>query len=90
MENTQSTGAERLKAAQLILDRGGFHGVTEHKSTVTHLGDDQDQMKRIAAMAAALGISAEALLGRRLAERTVIDVTPEPVLIEDKWKDVEY
>ena len=84
MENKQASGAERLKAVEFFANRAGLHGVTEHRSTVEHIGQDPDQMKRIAMLASALGGSLETVLGRRLAlEAPLIDVTPEPFEDED-------
>lgn len=85
-DNPQASGAERTKAAQLILDRGGFHGVTEHKMVVEHIADDPDQMKRIAAMAAMLGLPVEKLLGRRLAlQAPVIDMEPANPFADEEY-----
>lgn len=67
LENPQASGAERLKAAGMIYDRGGLHAVSEQKITHEHLGQEPDQVKRISVLARALGIRPEELLGRRIA-----------------------
>lgn len=65
--------SDRLMAAKAIFDRSGLHGLTEHKTTV-QLRDDPDQLRRIAALIAMLGLPTEIeaqmrekLLGPRLS-----------------------
>lgn len=85
-ENGQGlfSASERLKAAGMIMDRTALHGTTEHKTSVEHLGQDADQMKRIANMAVMLGLDPAVLLGRRLAqESNIIDITPAHVQHEE-------
>ncbi len=92
MDNPQSTDAARIKAGELLLNRGGFHGISEVRTTVEHIGDDPDQLKRISAMAAMLGLPVEQLLGRRLALKApVIDTVAEEIPAEHlPFMDEEY
>lgn len=78
--NLQSTGAERLKAAAMVLDRAGLHAVTERINTS---GDapllDPDRLKRIENLARGLGLPVDKLLGQRLASQ----IQPAPVTVSD-------
>lgn len=82
-ENPQAAPGARVQAANAIADRVGLHAVTEHKTTVTHIGDDADRLQRIVQLAGSLGISPDRLLGRRV-QAPMIDVTPEPVAVEQQ------
>ena len=77
-DDPTATPNERRMATLAILDRAGMHGVSEHKTTVEHLGDDKNQLARIAAMALQLGIDPTQLVGRRLAKQL------PPVVIENE------
>jgi phage terminase small subunit len=66
MENPQEGGAVRLKAATVVMDRGGVHAVSERIVTEAPLERDPDQLKRIMGLAQVLGVPVEQLLGARL------------------------
>jgi hypothetical protein len=66
MENPQEGGATRLKAATVVMDRGGVHAVSERITTEAPLERDPDQIKRIMALAQLLGVPIEKLVGSRL------------------------
>lgn len=79
----KNTIAERLKAAQIIIDRGGFAVV--HQSKVTHETVDMSSkavMERLRAAAAKLNRPLAELLGPN-----VIDVTP--ALVEKEKAEVK-
>ncbi len=76
MENPQESGAVRLKAATITMDRAGLHAVSEKINTDGGVADDPDRLKRIIEMARVLGIPIEKLIGDRLAK-------PQPVLTYD-------
>lgn len=59
--------ADRLKAAQLLMDRAGLHAVSESKQTIEHIGNDPDRVQRVMLLAKNLGIDPAALLGNRVA-----------------------
>lgn len=65
--NPQANDAARIKAAQVLLDRGGFHGVTEQKITHKVLTDDREKLARLAILANKLGIDPSKLVGQRAA-----------------------
>ena len=84
MENPQESGATRLKAAQVVMDRSGVHGVSERINREEPLDRDPDKWKRIMALAQLLGKPMEELVGNRLkalavpaedAEYTEINMT---------------
>lgn len=81
LDNPQTEGAVRLKAAQMVYDRAGLHAVSEHKSTVQHIGSDVDTLRRIVAIATKLGIDPEKLVGNRMKalEAPTIEVEYEEV-----------
>lgn len=54
---------DRLKAIDMLLNRVGLHGTTEHKTTVTHTMDEKQMVARIKALAEGLGLDAKKLLG---------------------------
>ena len=74
---------DRLKAAQMLMDRGGLPAMTEHKSTVEHVMDKDQMVQRITALAEKMGMDPARLLGNtapKQIEATVIDVTPNETL----------
>lgn len=76
--------SDRLKAATLLMDRAGLHAVSESRQTIEHISSDPDRVQRVATLARALGIDAQALLGNRAAPLAIAapieaeyeDVTP--------------
>jgi phage terminase small subunit len=48
---------DRLKAATELLDRSGFHSVTEHNVSVEHRLSDEEKDRRMLALCAELGMS---------------------------------
>ena len=84
MENPQVTAGDTLKAAAMIFDRMGLHAVSEHKSTVEHIGDSPEVIDKIKRLAAQLGMDPERLLGARLNKQKAItaeyvEVQPDPL-----------
>jgi phage terminase small subunit len=60
----QHPAVARLKAATALLDRGGFHSMSEQRITVDHRDLTGDAMiERIKALAVELGVDATKLLG---------------------------
>lgn len=55
---------DRLKAAEMILNRTGLHATSEHKVAVTHKDETSDEMiKQIRQLSKNLGIDPKKLLG---------------------------
>lgn len=69
LDSNQVDGSTKLKAVAMVLDRAGLHAVSEHKSTVEHIGQDQNLLQASQALAASLGIDLSDLIGARLAKR---------------------
>jgi phage terminase small subunit len=68
---------QRLKAATALLDRGGFHSMSEQRITVDHRDMTGDAMReRIQALAAELGVDAAKLLGANAVPMKVIEHEP--------------
>jgi phage terminase small subunit len=69
---------DRIKAATELLNRGGFHAVSQHNITVTHQSE-QDKEREILALATELGLDDAAkakLLGKPIvteAQSTIVD-----------------
>lgn len=83
MENVQTKDEVVLKAASMIFDRMGLHQVSEHKTTVEHIGDSPETIERVRRLATTLGMDVEKLLGARLARQkpaVIIDVEHEDVV----------
>jgi phage terminase small subunit len=69
---------DRLRAAQMLLDRGGFQAVTEHNVTVTHKSDTEKD-REIIQLATELGLDDAAkakLLGKPIVDATFEIVDP--------------
>ena len=54
---------ERLKAAGMILDRGGMHSLTEHRVEISHNDNRLEKILRVAELARLTGQDPKALLG---------------------------
>lgn len=71
---------DRVKAATEILNRGGFHAVSQHNVTVTHQTESEKE-REIAALCAELGLDQNAqqkLLGKVIeAEFVIVDPPSE-------------
>lgn len=79
------THKDHIKACEMILNRTGFHALTEHKATVTHRSEpDEKRMKRISDAAKKLGLDPEKLLGS-IINGSYTEVVPEE---EDDLSDV--
>lgn len=77
MENPQESGAVRLKAATITMDRAGLHAVSE-KINTDNLGDNPDRLKRMMELARALGRPFAELVGQRIA-------LAQPVITEAEY-----
>jgi|SRR5579859_2843374 len=65
LEIAQTPGhKDQAKAAAMILDRTGFHPMTESKSTVVHEVSGSERMRKFIAAAKALGKDPKELLGQ--------------------------
>lgn len=54
---------DRLKAAQMLLDRGGIHAITEHNVKVEHTDNRSEKLAKLVVLAKAQGVDPRALLG---------------------------
>jgi phage terminase small subunit len=74
---------QRLKAATALLDRGGFHSMSEQRISVTHTDMTHEGMvERIKELAAELGLDAAKLIGGNappLLDLQPIDASEPPV-----------
>lgn len=80
LENPQETGATRLKAATIAMDRAGLHAVTEKINTDGGVADDPDRLARIMQLARGLGTPLADFLGQRLAQREL--AKPQAVITD--------
>ena len=56
-DDAEASPRDRIKCAELILNRSGLHAQTEHHETITHQLSEAEQDRRILAAAAELGLS---------------------------------
>lgn len=52
-----------LKAAEMLMNRGGIHALSEHKVNVEHTLNEEEMVKSIEMMAQKMGIDPSSLLG---------------------------
>lgn len=77
--DTGAAHKDRLKAAAMILDRGGLHAMTEHKVSVEHTMGRDEKLLKLADLALSHGLDPKTLLG------SLTDVSPkEREVIEGK------
>ena len=86
LDNPQLGATEKLKVITTVLDRAGMHAISESKTTIEHIGQDNDLLKASASLAAVLGIDISELIGARLAAR---EKAKKPVEIEATDADYE-
>lgn len=73
--DTQHPAVARLKAATALLDRGGFHSMSEQRITVDHRDMTGDAMiERIKQLAIELGMDATKLIGHNAAAPPALEV----------------
>lgn len=84
MEDPTTEKKDRLKAAEMIMNRTGMHATSEHKVAVTHKDETPSELvKRIESMARGLGLDPKKLLGN-----AAIDAEFEEVVEEDSLDDI--
>ena len=75
----QAEVKDRLKAAEMLMNRTGMHAMSEHKSVVVHRSESVDeQIKRLTDMAGKLGIDPQKLLGGIVVEADYEEVPAAP------------
>lgn len=68
-DNPQAEMKDRLKAAEMIMNRTGLHALTEHKATVVHKTEKTADMVRfVETMAGKLGLDPVKLIGNCVIE----------------------
>ena len=78
---SQAEDKDKLKAAEMVLNRTGLHATTEHKVAVTHVDETSEQtVKRIEAMAQRMGLDPAKLLGNIVTDAEFEEVEPEDTL----------
>jgi phage terminase small subunit len=76
---TDKENPQRLKAAVALLDRGGFHSMSEQRISVTHTDMSGEAMtERIKMLAAELGMDPARLLGTNMQPMKLIEHKPVP------------
>lgn len=77
---------DRLKAAEMIMNRTGLHATSEHKVAVEHTTkSDKETIARIEHLAKGLGLDPKVLLGRAVVDAVFEEVAP---VDEDDLSDV--
>lgn len=79
-EDSNTPTRDRLRALEMIMNRGGLHAMTESKQTIVHEADEAGAIARIKTLAATLGLDAKALLGSAgVVDVEFVEITSEPV-----------
>jgi len=63
MEDPTKKDSDRLKAAQLVMDRGGFGPQSNHHVKVERVDSPEERMERAIALSQKLGVPLEKLVG---------------------------
>lgn len=80
--NPKARDADRLKAAAMILDRGGLGAVSEQRISVTHTDNRAEKLLRVVELARLTGQDPRALLGSMadVSDAEVVEaVSPAPL-----------
>src|SRR5271166_391515 len=88
MQVIKDPGAEakdRLKAAAMIMNRTGFHELTEHKVTVTRMLSDAEAALEIVFLAKELGMDPREALGPNVAMPRL----PKPDPLDVEYAEIE-
>lgn len=62
-EDSNTPTREKLRALEMIMNRGGLHAMTESRQTIVHETDEGAAVARIRDLAATLGLDPKKLLG---------------------------
>ena len=91
LDSPSITAKDRIRCAELLLNRGGFHAQTEHKVSVEHTLNTSELADKIKTLSAELGLDADRFLG----DQTMIALPPpeieadfETVEAEDDISDI--
>ena len=77
IDNPQVEIKDRLKAAEMVMNRTGMNATTEHKIAVTHTTRTSDEMiKRIEQLSKSMGLDPKKLLGGAYIEAEFEEVEP--------------
>lgn len=69
MTDVTTSKRDRLRAAEMVLNRAGLHAVSEHKVDVSDKRDQGELMKRIKLLCEQLGADPKKLLGASFASK---------------------
>ncbi len=80
---------DRLRAAQMVMDRTGLHAMSEHKVAVTHKDETSAQLiKEITQLSKVLGVDPKKLLGANTVDAEFEEVTDECLKGEEETDDL--
>lgn len=83
LEDTKAAPKDRLKAAEMVMDRGGLHSLSEHRVVVGQPEDRVAKLQRAVNLARELGIDPRSLLGN------LADAAPEDIKVLEPPAPVE-
>lgn len=90
--DTTADRKDRLKASQILMDRGGLHAISEHTVKVEHTDDRAEKLAKLIALAKAQGIDPRSLLGNLSdvidADYRVLDGADEPATGREGLEDL--
>lgn len=80
MQNKQNKANDRLKAAELVMNRAGLHAMTESKQTVELIAaTDKEGIARIRQLAETMGMDPDKLLGAAgIVDAEFMELPPFP------------
>lgn len=84
MQNPTAATKDRLRAAELTMNRTGLHATTEHKMTVEHSVDETTLINKVKRLSLELGLDADKLLaGTSMALQAPAAVDAEFEVVEE-------
>jgi hypothetical protein len=92
-DDKRNAAKDRIKAATELLDRSGFHALSEHHLTVEHHLSDEQKDARIMALAAEMGLSQDEarklLIAPGKEQASIVDAEFEVVQPPDPQRERE-
>ncbi len=80
---------DRLRAAEMVLNRSGLHGTTEHKVQVEHQVDEGLMLRKVEMLCAQLGLDPRKLLGPVLAAKAQQIEHDRQAVVDAEFVEVE-
>ena len=89
LDSPHLAAKDRLRAAEMILNRGGLHATSEHKVSVEHKMDHGQLVAKLKLLAADCGLDADKLLRQAGVQAVEADFTEVPLIEVDQTVGME-